>query len=214
MNPSKLLCPLALALALACTAASAQYIGAGGWYVGLSALHAKATFDSDFPAAVGATASTQTSDQQGTPYRVYVGHQFHRNFAVEGGWIDVGKYDATQDVTAPAAGTLRANVQSSGAFIDAVGIIPIRNFAAFFKLGVVHTKTKTELSSPTGLVGVNGNEERTKSEVSWKSGVGMTYAFTRNWAARLEYERMNNVGDGTTGEFNAKLWSLGATYRF
>jgi OOP family OmpA-OmpF porin len=206
------LCPLALALAFACTAASAQQADRG-WYVGLSIGSSKAKFESGFPEVPGATASSQTKDEQGTPYKVYLGYQINRNFALEGGWTDLGKFDASRTVTTPFVGSERADWQSSGAHLDAVGILPAGNFAAFFKLGVIATKTKTDLSV-TGGAPVPPSSQVSTKEVNGKFGVGMSYAFTPQWAARLEYDQVNNVGDRSTGEVNVRMWSAGITHRF
>jgi OOP family OmpA-OmpF porin len=206
------LCPLALALAFACTAASAQQADRGG-YVGLSIGSSKAKFESGFPEVAGATASSQTKDEQGTPYKVYLGYQFHRNFAVEAGWTDLGKFDATRNVTVPFTGQKRGDWQSSGFHLDAVGILPAGNFAAFFKLGVVGTKTKTDFST-TGTVPPAASAQEKTSEINGKFGVGISCAFTPQWAARLEYEQVNNVGNRSTGEVNVRMWSAGITHRF
>jgi OOP family OmpA-OmpF porin len=206
------LCPLALALAFACTAASAQHVD-GSWYAGLSVAHSKTKFESGFPDVAGATASSQTKDEHGTPYKFYLGHQFHRNFAVEAGFTDLGKFDATRQVTAPFVGTRRADWKSSGFHLDGVGIIPAGNLAAFFKLGVVRTKTKTDFSS-TGAVPPPPTTQVASSEFVGKFGVGMSYAFLPRWAARLEYEQVYNVGDRSTGEAKVQMWSAGVAHRF
>ena len=205
-------CPLALALAFGCTAAWAQH-AERSWYAGLSIGHSKAKFESGFPEVAGATASSQTKDEQGTPYKIYLGYQFHRHFAVEGGWTDLGKFDATRHVTAPFAGDRRGDMQSSGFHLDAVGILPAGNLAAFFKLGILQTKTKTDFSS-TGTVPPASSAQTSTSEMNAKFGVGMSYAFTPQWAARLEYEQVNNVGSSSTGEVNVRMWSAGVAYRF
>jgi OOP family OmpA-OmpF porin len=205
------LCPLALALAFGCTAALAQH-AERSWYAGLSIGHSKAKFESGFPEVPGATASTQTRDEQGTPYKIYFGHQFHRNFAVEGGWTDLGKFDATRQVSAPFAGAERADWKSSGFHLDGVGILPAGNFAAFLKLGVVRTKTKADFSTTGTVPPVSG--QTTSSEFVGKFGVGVSYEFVPQWAARLEYEQVNNVGDRSTGEVNVRMWSAGVAHRF
>jgi OOP family OmpA-OmpF porin len=213
MKATKLLCPVAVGLAVVCTAASAQVIDQRGWYVGGSAGSSKAKFETSFPAVSGATVSTQTKDEAGTPYKFYLGHQFNSNLAVEGGWTDLGKFDATQNVSAPFTGSQRADVKSSGWHIDGLAIIPLQTLAAFFKIGLIHTTTKADLST-TGAAPTPAEVHRKKSELNWKFGVGASYAFTRNWAARVEYEQINNIGDASTGEMNVRMWSLGATYRF
>jgi OmpA-OmpF porin, OOP family len=202
---------LALALALACTAAVAQHSNRG-WYVGASVGSSKAKFDTDFPAVPGATSMTQTKDEQGTPFKLYLGYQPNRHFALEGGWTRLGSFDATQNVNAPFSGSTRADVKVGGFHLDALGIIPAGNLAAFFKAGVMHTKTRTNFSA-TGAAPAPA-EEQVDQEVNWKFGVGMSYAFSPGWAARLEFEQVSKVGTEKTGEMNIRMWSVGLSERF
>jgi len=104
-------------------------------------------------------------------------------------------------------------VKSQGFHIDAVGILPLQNFALFAKLGGIYAETKTNLSS-TGGVGVAGSPSRKKSEFDFKWGIGASYAFTRNLAVRTEYEQINSIGDSSTGEGDVGMFSIGVTYRF
>jgi len=46
-------------------------------------------------------------------------------------------------------------------------------------------------------------------------GVGAKYDLTNNMALRVEYERINNVGDkNKVGESDVDMWSLGLVVRF
>ena len=46
-------------------------------------------------------------------------------------------------------------------------------------------------------------------------GVGLKYDFTRNLAARVEYQRYNDLGNSnTTGQSDVNMWSLGLMFKF
>lgn len=114
MNARTLLRGLPFAFALASTAAFAQQADQRGLYAGVSVGQSKVKFEEDFPGVVGATASSVSKDETDTAYKLYVGYRLHRNFAVEGGWTDLGEWTATRNVTAPAVGSLRASMEVSG----------------------------------------------------------------------------------------------------
>ncbi|QHM70521.1 porin OmpA [Mixta intestinalis] len=66
------------------------------------------------------------------------------------------------------------------------------------------------------VVGTNINRKDHDTGVSPLAAVGVEYALTKNWATRLDYQWVNNIGDaGTVGTRpdNAML-SLGVSYRF
>jgi OOP family OmpA-OmpF porin len=205
---------LPLAFALASTSALAQD-DQRGFYVGLSVGQSKVKIDDSLVAVTGATASSVSKDETDTGYKIYVGHRFHRNFALEGGWTDLGKFRATRNVTAPAVGSLSAEVESSGFHLDALGILPLQQFSLFGKVGAMYATTESSFSTTGAVVllpGENANPE--ESELEWKLGLGASYAFTRNLAVRAEWERVLKVGSSETGEGDMDLFSVGLTFRF
>jgi OOP family OmpA-OmpF porin len=214
MNARTLLRTLPLAFSLASTAALAQQADQRGWYAGLSVGQSKVKFDESFPAVGGVTASSVSKDETDTAYKLYAGYRLHRNFAVEGGWTDLGEWTATRNITAPAVGSLRVNIEASGWHVDALGIFPLQNNFAFFgKLGGIYTTTKSNRSA-TGAVVLGGSPNREKSEFNLKWGIGASYAFIRSLAARLEFEQVHKIGDSSTGEGDVQMFSIGLTYHF
>lgn len=161
----------------------------------------------------GATASSVSKDETDTGFKLYAGYRFNRYFAVEGGWTDLGSFKATRNVTAPAVGSLTAEIEASGFHLDALGIIPLQQFSLFGKLGVMYATTETSGSS-TGAVGLAGDRSSKDSEVEFKFGLGASYSFTRNFAIRAEFERIVDVGTSETGEGDIDLFSIGVTWRF
>jgi OOP family OmpA-OmpF porin len=215
MRARTLLGMLPLAFALASTSALAQD-DQRGLYVGLSVGQSKVEIaDSFLPTPGGTTASSVSKDETDTGFKIYAGYRMHRNFALEGGWADLGSFKATRNVTAPAVGSLSAEIESSGPYIDALGILPLQQFNLFAKLGAIYATTKTTLSRTGAVVFVPGaNTTPEDSEVEFKFGLGASYWFTRNLAIRAEYERFFDVGSDETGEGDIDLISIGITFRF
>lgn len=203
-------------VALASTNALAQEADQTGLYVGLSFGQSRVKIDdSTVPAPTGTTASTVSKDETDTGFKAYVGYRFGRHFALEGGWTDLGSFRATRNVTAPAVGSLTAEIEASGFHLDALGILPLQQFAIFGKIGAMYAETKTTFSRTGAVVFAPGaNPNREETEVEWKFGVGASYSFTRNLAIRAEFERVLDVGGEQTGEGDIDLLSIGITFRF
>lgn len=189
-----------------------------GWYVGLSGGQSKADtnggeLDSTFR-SLGFTSSSSVDDKD-TGWKLFAGYQFNPNFAVEGGYVDLGKFSFNTTVTAAPAGyttgSLSGNVKTKNGFlVDAVGIWPATDkFSVFGKLGAYSIKTELSASGPSGSV----NQSSTDSNFHW--GVGAGYDFDKNIGARLEWERFNSVGNkDKTGEADVDLLSVGVVYKF
>ncbi len=211
-TPLKMLC---LALVLASTNALAQD-DQRGFYVGLSFGQSKVSIDdSDVPTVGGATATSISKDETDSGFKLYGGYRFTRNFALEGGWADLGSFRATRNVTAPAVGSFTAEIESSGPYIDAVGIIPLQQFALFGKLGAMYAKTEATLSTTGAVILAPGIPRSVDdSELEFKFGLGASYSFTRNFAIRAEYERFFDVGSSDTAEGDIDLISIGIVFRF
>jgi OOP family OmpA-OmpF porin len=204
---------LAVALVTAPSLALAQQ-AQPGWYGGLSVGQSKVKMDDSSVSVAGATASSLSKNETDTAYKLFAGYRINNNFAVEGGWTDFGKFRATRTVTAPATGSLSANIKVSGFHAEGVGIVPLgSSFSIFGKIGGMYSTTKTSATS-TGAVVVLGNTDRKKSELNLKWGLGGAYDIARNWAVRVEYEQVQKVGDSSTGEGDVGMFSIGAVYKF
>lgn len=214
----KLLASAALMLGLTAGFSPLASAADMGWYAGLSGGQSRADsdaseLDSTFR-SLGFTSSS-TVDKTDAGWKLFAGYQFNPNFAVEGGYVDLGKFSFSTTVTAAPAGfttgSLSGDVKTkNGLFLDAVGIIPLQNnFSLFGKLGIYSIKTELSASGPSGSL----TQSSTDSDLHW--GIGAGYDFNKNVAARLEWERFNDVGNkDKTGEANVDLLSVGVVYKF
>ncbi|MEO8278297.1 MAG: outer membrane beta-barrel protein [Ideonella sp.] len=136
----------------------------------------------------GSPVGNAETDRSTTATKLYGGYQVTPNFAVEGGYVDLGKFDSS-------AGQLKAN----GAYLDAVGKLPIAGpWSAIGRVGVINGKTE----------GLGGNGR----DVNAKLGAGVEYAIDSNLAVRGEWERYRL--DTSSGKANTDTYTVGVKYAF
>lgn len=209
-----------VAAAFAPAGALAQQRAAGaGWYGGLSVGGSQISMsDNILPVApVAATTTSLHKDDSSTGFKLFGGYRYNQNFALEGGYTDLGKFDARRDVTAPVVGSISRNMRMAGFDLAAVGIIPVQNgFSLFGKIGAMYTMTRSSISISGALLPAPTLTDLNPRRSEWnpKFGLGAGYDFSNGMGLRLEYERVSNVGDAATGEGNVGMWSLGLTKRF
>lgn len=197
-------------------AMGSRYSGASdlGWYGGVSVGQSSAKIDeariSSSLLGAGFTTTSITSDDTDTGYKIFAGYKYNRNFAVEAGYFDLGKFGYM--ATTVPAGTLTGNIKLSGLNLDAVGILPINEkFSAFGRAGLNYAEARDSFSG-TGAVNVT-NPNPKKSETNYKLGLGMQYDFTRALGMRAEVERYR-INDAVGNKGDVDLLSIGLVYRF
>ena len=191
-----------------------------GWYIGGAVGQSEADINrgelaADLTAA-GLTNTGFTADEKDTGWKLFGGYKFNKYFAVEGAYVDLGKFSASTTVTAvggvPIAPLgVRASVETKdGLYISAVGIWPVTDkFSVFGKLGVYSIKTTLNVS----VAGISLNQSDRNEDVTF--GVGVGYDFTKNFGVRGEWERFNKVGNkDKTTEGDVDLLSVGLVYKF
>lgn len=185
-----------------------------GWYGGANVGRSAATIDDPritSGLAAGGLGTSAISDRdRSTGFKLYGGYQFHRNFALEGGYFDLGKFGYTAN-TIPT-GTLDGNIKLKGFNLDAVGILPITDrFSALGRVGLNYAQARDSFSG-TGAVNVT-NPNPSKNSTNYKLGVGLQYAFTEALGMRAEVERYR-VNDAVGNKGHVDLFSVGLVYRF
>ena len=186
-----------------------------GFYIGGNVGQSRAKIDTAATdAAVLATGlvatSATTARETDTGFKLFAGYRFHPNFAVEGGYFNLGKFTTTTVTTGPAL-TIAGEIKNDNGFnLDLVGIAPFNDsFSGFARVGL--QTSKTTQSAAAGGVALSTNETKT----SYKAGLGLQYDFTKNIGARLEWERYRVPnGDGTGAKADVDLFSLGLVVRF
>jgi OOP family OmpA-OmpF porin len=172
------------------TSAAAVHAQDGGFYLGGALGQSRFKEWCDTGSSPIALASCEDTD---TSWKLLGGYRFNRYVAAEASYIDWG------EVTASTT-TARVSADQHSYGLAAVGTLPLgERFELFGKAGFLMTEQETRLSALTSST-VN------RDETEFHYGLGVKYAFTKNWALRGEWEK--------TDKLNVELLSIGVEYRF
>lgn len=183
------------------------------WYVGGNIGQSRAKIDDARIISQLPYASTISDDNKGNAFKLFGGYQFNKNFALEGGYFNLGQFGYTATTIPIPSGSLNGNIKLQGLNLDAVGILPLGDkFSVFGRLGLQYAQAKDSFSS-TGSVATPTNPNPSKNAFNPKAGLGLQYDFTRSLGMRVEAERFRiNDAIGNTGDIN--MYSVGLVYRF
>jgi len=205
------------------------------WYAGAAAGQSKAgsSLVSDREATIGNGNEPNmetSSDLKDTAGKVYAGYRLSPNFAVEAHWTSLGKQRIENAFDVPFGPTGRGGVVTDrkveGWGVDLLaGWEATPGLALFGKVGAFRADVKndTTISGDTHFADGTPGTSRSVSqgETVLKVGVGAEYALSRNVAARLEWERLADVGkrltpesSGNTGEADHDAIWIGVSWRF
>jgi OOP family OmpA-OmpF porin len=201
-------------LALTVLASAMARADGAGWYGGLNLGQSRARIDdqgiANGLANDGFTMTSISDKGRASGYKFFGGYQFNRNFALEGGYFSLGKFDFT--ATTVPAGTLSDNTRINGFNLDALGLLPFtEKFSAFGRLGLNRADVRDSFSG-SGLVTVP-DPSANKRAMNYKLGVGLQYSFTDALDGRAEVERYR-INDAIGNRGDVDLVSLGLVFRF
>jgi OOP family OmpA-OmpF porin len=181
-----------------------------GPYIGGNVGRAYADFEhAPMVTAPPASVTSIGDEDRDTSYKLYGGYQFNRNFALEGGYFDLGRYNYGYAAT---GGAFNGNSRYQGLNLDLVGTLPITNsFSAFARVGATYTRARSSYSS-AGTAAIAGTS-RNDNEFSGKVGLGLEYAFNPKLSVRGEVERYR-VSDPIRNRGYIDVASVGLVYRF
>lgn len=185
-----------------------------GWYVGGNIGQSRALIDdariTSSMLSSGLTVTTIEDKKRDTGFKLLGGYQFNRNFALEGGYFNLGKMGYTATTT--PAGSLTGEMKVQGLNLDLVGTLPFtEKFSGLGRVGMTYADTQDSFSR-TGAVTVS-DPSPNKRDSNYKFGVGLQYALTQALALRLEAERYR-INDGVGNKGDVDLVSVGLVYRF
>jgi OOP family OmpA-OmpF porin len=184
------------------------------WYAGAGVGASEATIDRErIERALTANGSSITSfaenDSDSPAYKVFVGKQMNRYFAVEAGYYKLGKF-GFDAVTSD--GTLSGEAAMRGLNLDLVGQLPLsERFSILGRVGAAYNETKTAFQGNR----LNAVTLPTARERKWgpKLGLGLEFKFTEALALRAEVERYRiNDAVGNRGDVDVATASL--VYKF
>ena len=185
-----------------------------GPYLGANVGTTRAKFNNDSInstlAGQGFTVNSRTEDNSSTGYKLFGGYQFNRNFAVEGGYFDLGRFNYSLNTT--PLGTFSADTRVRGLNLDLVGFLPLtEQFSVFGRAGAAYAQSRANFAR-TGALPL-ANSPTSRNDTNLKVGIGMQYAFTEALALRAELERYR-VSDPVRNRGNIDMASIGLVYRF
>lgn len=143
-----------------------------GWYIGFG---------------IGQGQFRETPEDKSTGGKAFLGYQFNRNLAVEGGFVHLGKFEAAK---------------AKGPFLEALGMIPLSDqFSVFGKIGAIRAWV------------TSGSAEVSDNKTVF--GYGANWNFHRSLTSRLEWERFRKLGDkDVTGESDVDFLSFSLIWKY
>ena len=205
---------LALAGFAAACSTSVMAQEAPGFYLGGNVGGTRADFKNDnINNALmnqGFRINSTSTDNKSTGYKLFGGYQFTPNFAVEGGYFDLGRF-SYGSTTTPAGG-FSGETRVKGLNLDLVGTAPLSDrFSVFGRVGAAYAQSRANFNS-TGLVPFNTSSNR-RNDTNLKIGLGLQYAITEALAVRAELERYR-INDPIRNRGYIDMASVGLVYRF
>lgn len=185
-----------------------------GFYGGANVGRTGATIDNaritSGLAAGGFTTNSISERDRDTGFKVFGGYQLNQNFALEGGYFDLGKFGYTANTT--PAGSISGDMRVRGLNLDLVGTLPLsERFSVFGRAGINYAQAKDNFSSTGAVKVINPNPS--ERGANYKLGVGLQYAITDALSVRGELERYR-VKDGVGNRGHIDMASVGLIYRF
>lgn len=179
-----------------------------------------------------------TCDTKDTGFKLFGGYMFTPNFGIEVAYFDMGKATERGSIAMapPVEGPVRtasvvrpsqviiilppgigggtdfsAELKATGFGVWALANAPVGNAGFFAKVGLASVKSEATVSA-SGFG--SASESKTHTDLAW--GVGASYDFTKNFGARVEWERFRaKFPDGNGGtKYDIDFVSAGVVYRF
>lgn len=189
---------------------SLAYAEGSSWYVGVGAGESMADANASDLDAIWATVgltTTSTVDDKDTAWKIFGGYQLTENFGIEVAYMDFGAIEGDSIITAPVAGRIGIDLDTTAWIADAVGRLSLNNqFGIFGKVGIAAWDTDASVSAVAGGAAVS--DSYSEDDTDFHFGVGADYAVTSNLGVRAEWERVDD-GDG-----DLDAWTLGMQMSF
>jgi OOP family OmpA-OmpF porin len=184
------------------------------WYLGVGAGRANTSIDKDRIVRSlmdnGASSVTFGSNERDTAFKLFMGKQMNRYFAIEAGYFDLGKFGFNATTTPP--GVINGEVGFRGFNLDLVGQLPLtERFSLLGRVGANYTRADAHFSGNRLFAITDPNP--TEKKLNPKVGVGLEYKFTQALAMRGEAERYR-VNDAVHNRGDVDFYSVSLVYKF
>jgi len=141
--------------------------------------------------------------KKGTAWKIYSGYQFHRNWAVEFGFTDLGRV-----VNANAPGS-SDQIRVKLGELTMVGSLPFTDrISGFGKAGFYYAGAVDDVT-------LNGaSSHLTQSNASVTYGLGLQFFVYRSLGLRGEYQKYLRVGGGSVPQSDYQAITGGLIWKF
>jgi OmpA-OmpF porin, OOP family len=198
-----LLAGLLAAMGVALSPSLHAQMSMSGFYAGVGVGQSHAS-----DACEGASALGFSCDDKDTAWRIFGGYQFHKNFALELGYADLGKAHGSGVVLGTP---ISVDVKAKAWDLVAVGILPVmEQLSLHGKLGFA----RWDVDASANATGI-GSASASDNGTDLTYGVGAQYDFTKQVGMRLEWQQYKDVGDdNTTGKSDVDVISASVLFKF
>jgi OOP family OmpA-OmpF porin len=143
-------------------------------------------------------------------YKFFGGYQMNKNFAIEGGYFELGKFGFAA-ITLPP-GTLDGRIKLRGLNLDLVGTLSLsQKWALLGRIGANYAEAQDTFVGAGAVTVLNPNPNKYDTNV--KVGLGLQYALTDSLLVRTELERYR-IDDAVGNRGDVDHWTVGLVYRF
>ena len=140
-------------------------------------------------------------------YRLKLGYQYSRFFAVEGQFVDFGRSSAEM-FASPS--NLASAFRNTGMGVDTIAMLPWRSFSFYGRLGAYRGESRNAFAQySTSLLG-----DSISRATRWRYGMGVRYDFTKSLGIKAEVERYSPLGTPLEAQVETELISVGLSWRF
>ncbi len=183
------------------------------WYIGAGIGQSRATIDKDrltrSLSANGAAVTAFTTDERELGYKLFMGKQLNKYFAVEAGLFDLGKFGF--NAATSQGGVLRGDAGFKGVSLDLAGQLPLsQRISVLGRIGMNYAEASTHFSGNRLFAVTDAHSSERK--LNAKAGVGLEYKIGEALALRGEMERYR-VNDAVGNRGDADLYSLSLVYK-
>lgn len=184
------------------------------WYAGVGVGRSRADIDQSALrsnlTADGSTLSSFSSDDRDVTWKLFVGKQLNRYFAIEAGYFELENFDFEAWTS---TGNLNGESKFRGVNLDLLATLPLTERLSFLaRAGVQYTRATTRFNG-SRLDAVTTATPPNEGRRHGKYGLGLEYKFNEAMALRGEVERYR-VTDAAYNSGDVDTATLSLVYKF